>query len=316
VVAAAALIFSGLTDTFAALAACLVLGGLGASVQHPLGSSLTSRAYEGSGLRAALSTFNFSGDVGKVVLPAATAGLIAAADWKTATIVVGMAGLFVAAAVFAAIPSQFAAGRKEEVGSPDTAAGAGTQDDSGFAALTAIGIVDSATRSGFLVLLPFLLTAKGASVAQIGLALSLVFAGGAAGKYVCGVIAVRAGILRTVILTECATTVGILAILLPISFSASCLLLPFMGLALNGTSSVLYGTVAELVTSERRARAFSIFYTFTIGAGALSPTLYGFVSDAIGLERTLVIVACVVLLVLPLTLWLKPALKRIEASGR
>ncbi len=31
-------------------------------------------------------------------------------------------------------------------------------------------------------------------------------------------------------------------------------------------SSVLYGTVAELVPAERRARAFGIFYTCTIGA--------------------------------------------------
>src|SRR6185503_14361723 len=104
VIAAAAMIFAGFTSSFFALAACLVFGGMGASVQHPLGSSLTSRAFDGSGLRTALSTYNFSGDVGKVLLPAATAALIAAADWKSATIIIGTAGLFVAAAVFAAIP--------------------------------------------------------------------------------------------------------------------------------------------------------------------------------------------------------------------
>ena len=311
VVAAAALIFAGFTTSFLALAACLVLGGLGASVQHPLGSSLTSRAFDGRGLRAALSTYNFSGDIGKVLLPAATAGLIAAADWKTATIVMGAAGLFVAAAVFAAIPAAVGRASSHREALPQEE-GAGAQDKSGFAALSAIGIVDSATRTGFLTLLPFLLTAKGASVTQIGIALSLVFAGGAAGKFACGVLAVKVGILRSVIVTECATALGILALLLPLPSAVTVVLLPLIGVALNGTSSVLYGTVAELVTAERRARAFGLFYTFTIGAGALAPMAYGFLGDALGLERAVAIVACMVLLVLPLTLWLRPAIVRLS----
>jgi len=306
------MIFAGFTSSFFALAVCLVLGGLGASVQHPLGSSLTSRAFDGNGLRTALSTYNFSGDVGKVLLPAATAALIAAADWKSATIVMGTAGLFVAAAVFAAIPRDLRTAQPPPTKQESAATGPAVDDGTGFAVLSAIGVVDSATRMGFLTLLPFLLTAKGASVTEIGVALSLVFAGGAAGKFVCGVIAVRAGILRTVIATECATAAGILALLLPLSPAASLALLPPIGLALNGTSSVLYGTVAELVTPARRARAFGLFYTFTIGAGAVAPMAYGFLGDAIGLERAIAVVACVVLLVLPLTLWLRPAVARIE----
>lgn len=318
VVAASALIFAGFTTTFIALALCLILGGLGASVQHPLGSSLTSRAFDGSGLRAALSTYNFSGDVGKVLLPAATAGLVAAADWTSATIIVGVAGLFVAAAVFAAIPAELGrahpAPTASKAGEDAAAGGSGAQDGSGFAALSAVGIVDSATRTGFLTLLPFLLTARGAGVAEIGVALSLVFAGGAAGKFVCGILAVRVGILRSVIVTECATAAFILALLLPIPKPALMVLLPLAGVALNGTSSVLYGTVAEMVAPERRARAFSLFYTFTIGAGALAPMAYGFLGDAIGLERATAAVACMVLLVLPLTLWLRPAIRRIEQA--
>jgi MFS family permease len=84
-------------------------------------------------------------------------------------------------------------------------------------------------------------------------------------------------------------------------------------MALNGTSSVLYGTVAELVPGERRARAFGIFYTCTIGAGAIAPVLYGLLSDAAGIPTALVTVALVVLLVLPLTLTLRPALRRLAA---
>ena len=61
--------------------------------------------------------------------------------------------------------------------------------------------VDS-TRTGFVTFVPFLLAARGASVQTVGLALSLVFAGGAMGKFICGFLAERLGIVRTVILTE------------------------------------------------------------------------------------------------------------------
>ena len=81
-----------------------------------------------------------------------------------------------------------------------------------------------------------------------------------------------------------------------------------IGVALNGTSSVLYGSVPDLVTPERRARAFSVFYTGTIGAGALAPAIYGVVGDAVGVSTALHVVAAVVLLTLPLSLVLKPVL--------
>jgi MFS family permease len=322
-VAAAGFIVSGWTAGFLGLALCLMLSGAGASVQHPLGSALTSRAFEGAQLRAALSTYNFSGDVGKVLLPALCAALLAVLDWHAVTSLMGALGLGAALAIWFAVPRTLhqavsaadvpdapaAAGAAP--GSPTSAPGA--LANQGFISLSAIGVIDSATRMGFLTLLPFVLIAKGASVTQVGFALSLTFAGGAAGKFFCGLIAARAGVLRTTILTELATAAGILA-LLPLSLQGSMLLLPAIGIALNGTSSVLYGTVAELVPGARRARAFGVFYTLTIGAGAVSPVLYGLLGDAIGVPRTFGVIAAVVLLVLPLTLGLRPALRALRAG--
>jgi predicted MFS family arabinose efflux permease len=175
--------------------------------------------------------------------------------------------------------------------------------------LLSIGMLDSAARMGFLLFLPFVLTAKGASLPTIGLALTLVFAGGAAGKLVCAFIGARIGAIATVWLTEGLTAVLIVT-LLPLPLEAAMVLLPFIGIALNGTSSVLYGSVPDLVAPERRARAFSVFYTGTIGAGAVAPMIYGVVGDALGVPTALRVVAGIVLLTLPLSLLLKPALAR------
>ena len=57
-------------------------------------------------------------------------------------------------------------------------------------------------------------------------------------------VAERLGILRTVVLTELVTTVLILGVLAA-PLGGAMILLPVVGAALNGTSSVLYGTVVQ-----------------------------------------------------------------------
>jgi len=311
-VAAGAFLLAGWSGSYIALVGCLVLGGLGASVQHPLSSALTARVFAGLRLRTVLSTYNFSGDVGKMVFPAATAWLVSAWQWPTAIQCMGLVGVVVAALLLALVPKADVG--KAQAGRTDEQRSASALPSSvvrrGFISLSLIGILDSATRMGFLTLLPFVLSAKGASLPAIGTALTLVFAGGATGKFVCGVLAARVGVLRTVILTEGGTALGIVA-LLPLPLTTAFFLLPLIGVALNGTSSVLYGTVPELAPTERRARAFAIFYTCTIGAGAVAPWLYGWVSDGIGLTATLALISATVLLVLPLSLPLRPILQRL-----
>src|SRR5262249_28255287 len=87
---------------------------------------------------------------------------------------------------------------------------------------------------------------------------------------------------------------------------ALAVLLP-LGIALNGTSSVLYGTVADLVSSERRSRGYGLYYTMTIGASALAPTIWGVVGDAAGVPTTLSLVGLGVLVPIPLCPLLRPA---------
>ena len=80
-----------------------------------------------------------------------------------------------------------------------------------------------------------------------------------------------------------------------------------IGAALNGTSSVLYGSVADYVTPEHQSRAFGIFYTVVIASGAVSPVACGVLSDFTSLNPALAGVAVIALLAIPLSLQLKPA---------
>jgi predicted MFS family arabinose efflux permease len=228
--------------------------------------------------------------------------------WRPAVALLGALGLACAAVIFLVTP------RYAPEPTPQETDDENDMDDTGaarsrlaFPVLLSIGVIDSATRMAFLTFLPFLLTAKGASLPTIGLALTLVFAGGAAGKLVCAFIGARIGAIATVWLTEGMTAAAIL-VLLTLPLEAAMALLPLLGIALNGTSSVLYGTVPDLVTPERRGRAFGVFYTGSIGGGAIAPAVFGLLGDAYSVTAALVVVTGTVLVTLPLAAVLRPYL--------
>src|SRR6266536_1754378 len=188
-----------------------------------------------------------------------------------------------------------------------------TGEPTGFPILLAMGTIDNATRTAFLTFLPFLLRLKGAELPTIGLALTLAFIGGPAGKLICTFVGMRIGVFATVMLTESLTALGIFA-LLPLPLAAALPLIPLVGVALSGTSSVLYGSVAHLVTPAARTRAFAVFYTGTIGGGALAPFAYGLATDALGIAATIAVIAAVALLTLPLAVALRGSLKQASAA--
>ena len=289
---------AGASSGLALLAVALALGGAGASTQHPIGSSLVAQAFAGPRSLKALGAYNFAGDIGKMAVPAAASLLLVVLPWRQAVSLLGGAALLAALAIFVLAPRSVAEAAPRP-GKAALADGRAATDRLAFTTLLAVGMLDSAARMAFLTFLPFVLTAKGASLPAIGGALTAVFAGGAAGKLVCAFLGARIGAVATVWLTEGATALGIVA-LLPLPLEPALFVLPLVGVALNGTSSVLYGSVPELVAPASRVRAFSVFYTGTIGAGAVAPALYGLLGDAVGVSTALVVVAVMVLLNVPL----------------
>src|SRR6202042_635829 len=88
----------------------------------------------------------------------------------------------------------------------------------------------------------------------------------------------RLGVVWSVIVTEAATALLIAATLL-LPLVPMLAMLPFLGIVLNGTSSVLYGTVPDLAPKGNIGRGFALFYTGVIGAGGLAPIAYGAIAD-------------------------------------
>jgi len=303
VLAALGYALAGFSGGLFGLCAALALSGAGSSTQHPIASAAVSRAY-GAAARGPLGTYNFTGDVGKAAIPAATSLLLTFMPWRHALWLLAGLGFVTAAVVALFLPI---AGRSPVGQDADAKPGKGR---GGFPLLLAIGMLDTSVRMGLLTFLPFLLKAKGASLPTIGLALALVFIGGAAGKFTCGWLGGRIGVLWTVLLTEGGTAAAVLAVI-SLPLTPALILLPLLGVMLNGTSSVLYGTVPELASPERTEHAFALFYTGVIGAGAIAPVLFGVVGDALGPNWATAATAMTALTTFPFAIALAPRLARV-----
>ena len=314
---AGGLIAMALSPFFMLLLIVSFIGGLGGGAQHPLGSSMVSRAYDDKGRSTAVGTVNFAGDLGKMIAPFVALAVAITFGWRTALVVVGVSGIvFMTLALLTR--------RSVDIGKPtavktelDSATTDGQQTKmGGFVTLSGVGFLDSATRSSSLVFLPFVMEAKGMSSTEFSLMLALLFAGGAVGKFACGWLADRYGSVNVIWGTK-----GLTAVLLVLSIVTPPLaLIPLMivlGIGLNGTSSVLYAAVADFVPAHRRGRFYGIYYTTNEGGTVIAPLLYGAIADMAGLNVTMVAMGMATIAILPSSLALRKYLtpKTVVSSG-
>ena len=292
----------------------LLIGGVGASVQHPLASSMISKAYDGNGRRMALGTYNFSGDIGKFLFPIMAALTLPTIGWRSVCTGFGFFGCILAVTLYFILRNMDLGGSivfKKNKTTSFNKTDWGIVNKGAFSTLSVIGFIDTAARTALVTFGPFLFIQKGIQVESVGFALSLLFIGGAVGKFICGVLAERIGIITTVVITESITGGGIILLsILPLSYLY--FFLPLLGAALNGTSSVLYGTVADFVDPSRIGRTFGLFYTFVEVAGAVTPPIMGVVSDMLGVEDSIRLLGLIALITVPMAVFLSKQMTRLN----
>src|SRR5881296_1969032 len=92
-VTALGFVAAGWAGGFLSLLGLLLGAGLGSGVQHPLSSSIVSKAYEDGNRRTALGTYNFSGDIGKAGVAAGSGLLAGLVGWRVAGASYGVVGV-------------------------------------------------------------------------------------------------------------------------------------------------------------------------------------------------------------------------------
>jgi MFS family permease len=298
------LVAMALTGSFILLLLAAGLTGIGGNAQHPLGASIVSTNARRENLATAMGTLNFAGDLGKLAGPF-VAGIIAVQfGWRAAFAVVGIATALYTVAVLVRHRN---AGRSGRRAATTPIEDDGTPFRRGFNYVLLAGGLDNATRGAALTFLPFVLVDKGFDAAAISALFGVIFAAGAAGKFACGWLTDRSGILTVIIVTEVATATSLLLLTQAARWAVIPLVLVF-GFALNGTSSALNVAVTQFVPIAKRARGFGIYFTAALVASAAAPLLYGALADATNITTTFVVMAALTLAVLPAVMPIRAAL--------
>jgi MFS family permease len=303
------------TEGYYGILLALFVAGCGAAFQHSLCSSLISKSFGEPERRIALGSYNASGDIGKLAFTLVASLLLGiGVGWQNITLGYGLLAVAIALTIWILLSAK-RAGKLSAIKLNEIAGGKhwGIKDKLGFTNLAAIVFLDSLIQSGFLVFITFVMIEKQVSTGLVVFAVAATLSGGICGKYAGGLLAARIGVIRSIVFFEVLTAIGIMLVFYAPG-NISFFLLPLVGVFLQGSSSITYGTVSNLVHTKQQSRGFSIIYTITSSASFVGPAIFGLIIDLLGFKVMMMIMATLVLVTLPLCYLLKLALERIQSS--
>ena len=278
-----------------------LVAGIGGAFQHSLSSSLLARTFGGAARRRALGLYNASGDAGKLLFTGLfSAGIGAGFAWSELVIVLALSAIAFALVLHLLLPAiATVASHTKQSEQPS---GFGIIDRRRFGALVTLVFLDSLIQAVFLIFLAFVIIDKGFSASIASTAVVVALVGGMCGKFVAGYIAARFGDGLCFFGLQVLTVLSLVGVVLIPGWLVF-YLLPFAGLAIQGTSTVCYGKVPDFIdpTSHSHAKSYAIVYTAATAASIVGPLVFGALADRYDINASMAGLALLALLTLPLT---------------
>lgn len=292
-----------IASTYYLLLILSLMAGLGGGFQHPVASRLVSRTFIKDRLYTSIGVLNFSGDIGKITAPIVVSIVTLKWGWQTCLLFVGIFG--VSLTILTLLPIN------RWVFTHDNSTNIDENNDQppnikgrtslfNFIKLMMAGSLDSVVRYTVLTFLPFLLISQGMNIKNTSLIFIILYIGGALGKVFSGKLSDYFPPINIIAITKILTSLSLLAILF-IDYKIAVFVVFFLGVGLNGTSSVFYGSVARVTDVNKRGKYFGIYYTATEGMGAIAPLLFGIISDIFNIKVTIYSILFICLSVIPIS---------------
>jgi FSR family fosmidomycin resistance protein-like MFS transporter len=274
-----------------------LIAGSGAAFQHSLASALISKSFDDAGRRRSLGLYNAFGDLGKLTFTGIFSLAIGVGiGWNLIVTVLCLITLSFAVLLVLMSRRQL----------PQSAVVVDSNDDSEgqsegnnkwgikhprrFSGLCITVFLDTLAQSVFLTFIAFLLLDKGASEALASFAVVLALSGGMVGKFVCGYLAVHYGDRNAFRILQVMTLSGlVLLVLLPVL--PILILLPVIGIAIQGSTTVTYGALADFIHRDCQSRGYAIIYTLSSLSAVVGPVVFGGLADVYGVDLSILMLA-------------------------
>jgi len=282
------LVLAGFSRPGPQLVACLALLGLAASLYHPAGMGLISRAVAARG--RGLGINGIFGSVGIAITPIVTAALATTFGWQAAF---GLGGAVLLTLAFLStwIPVDETTGAQSATGQRDAASGAAAAGSSFALLCLAAMLAGISYRGNTLALPPYL--AERVSFVGYGTATSLAFVLGIVGQYCGGLVADRHDLRWSYFVFHLAS----LPVLLMMATATNLPLLALAGIFTFfslGMQPIENSLFAALTPERWRSTGYGVKFIFTFGVGSVAVWLVAWVEPAYGLSRVYLALAAVV----------------------
>ena len=265
-----------------------------------LASALISKSFDDAGRRRALGIYNAFGDVGKLAFTGVFSLAIGVGvAWNIVVTVLCVVTLSFALIMIFLLRRQVAVPVAEVTKQSSASADGkwGIKHPRRFSWLCFTVFLDTLAQSVFLTFIAFLLLEKGAGDALSSLGVVLALSGGMVGKLVSGYLAVRYGDRNAFRILQLITIAGLI-LLAMLPALPILLLLPLVGVAVQGSTTVTYGALADFIQRDRQSRGFAIIYTLSSLSAVVGPVAFGGLADFYGVELSMVILAALTTLTL------------------
>ena len=282
-----------LASSFYLIVIGFLVAGSGAAFQHSLASALIANNFGDAERRRSLGVYNAFGDGGKLAFTGIFGLAIGiGAAWNMIVTGLCLLTLAFAALLLFLLNHRPASSPPDQPGRRDRDAGSqwGIKDQRRFAWLSITVFIDCMSQSVFLTFVAFLLLEKGSSDSLASMAVVLALCGGMVGKFVSGFLAARYGDRYAFRLLQLLTVSGLL-LLGPLPVLPTLVLMPFVGIAVQGSSTVTYGAISDFIHRDRQSRGYAMVYSLGSLAAVIGPLLFGSLADLFGVDVSLALLA-------------------------
>ena len=288
---------SSVAPTYALVALLVFVAGLGIAAYHPEGAKFAAFA---SGRRRAsgMSYFNIGGNAGYALAPIVLTPLVlwlGLVGGLLATIPV----FVVAAVLLRALPAL----ARLTPGTSGPGERTGEDDVRAMSVLSIVIILRGVAWFALLTFVPLWVVSRGGTEGEGGRELALMLVSGAIGTLVLGPVADRIGLRRTLLVTQAAIPLLIVAFV-AVGGVPGTIALMLVGLCVVGTFGVTM-VLSQLYLPRHVGVASGLSVGLAMGLGGVAAVVLGAVADAVDLQTALYVAAvapalgCIACLMLP-----------------
>ncbi len=287
--------------------------GVWASFYHPTAISLISKVYL-SNRATALSIHGAVGSIGQVLAPYGVVALAVSLGWPAAFLAFGLVTFFLSLP-FATVKSERVVAQRPFSRQLLESA----QNTSLWAVFVYSMLMGLSFQAVTFIMPEYLVKARGLSVSEAGLAMSLTLAFGTVGQIMGGRFSDRIGGRTALVFSALGSLIGISLLLPALDVRlAVAVFVVLWGMFFYASQPASNALIASVTKSEVRGVMYGIYFTMGFGVGSFSAAVAGALSYSYGPWSAVLLGAVFSLCALAPTLFM-PSLRRqaeLEASER